>query len=179
VADGSTRLTYRQLGQLSHALARRLEDTGINRTDTVALYSDNCLEYVVALLAAWTVGAAVTHIDPQLTAAEVRTRLTAVSAAAVLLPQRLGGSYPADTAATPAWAIEVAADGSTADLTAIRSSGAAEPATPRLGRKGGRVQVSMQPCCCSQPEAPARPRSFRSPTPTWLHPSRASDRGIT
>jgi acyl-CoA synthetase (AMP-forming)/AMP-acid ligase II len=140
VADGSTRLTYRQLGQLAHALARRLEDTGINRTDPVALYSDNCPEYVVALLAAWTVGAAVTPIDPQLTAAEVRTRLTAVSAAAVLLPQRLGGSYPADTAATSAWAIEVAADGSTVDLTAIRSSGAAEPATPRLGRKGGRVQ---------------------------------------
>ena len=74
VADGSTRLTYRQLRQLARTLARHLEDTGINRTDTIALYCDNRPEYVVALLAAWAVGAAVAPIDPWLTAAEVHTR---------------------------------------------------------------------------------------------------------
>jgi oxalate---CoA ligase len=134
VADGSTRLTYRQLGQLARTLARHLEDTGITRADVVALYCDNCPEFVVALLAAWHIGAAVAPVDPQLAAAEVRARLTAVSAATVLLPQRLRVGYPAAAGAPPAWAIEVAAD-SKVGITGMGSSpDAAKRSRPAPGR---------------------------------------------
>ena len=137
VADGSMSLTYRQLGQLARTLARNLEDAGFAHGGTIAMYSDNCPEFVVALLAAWQVGVTITPIDPQLAATEVHTRLTDVSAAAVLLPQRLRASYSAAAVPTPAWAIEVAA-GSKVGITAVGSSaGPGRPAQPTPGRRAG------------------------------------------
>ncbi len=136
MADGSTRLTYRLLGELASALARHLEDIGFTRADTIALYSDNCPEFVVALLAAWTIGATVAPIDRQLAAAEVDTRLAAIGAAGVLVPQRLRGSYPADAGAIPAWAVGITA-GSQVDIASIDSRpGPARPSQP--GRNAGR-----------------------------------------
>jgi acyl-CoA synthetase (AMP-forming)/AMP-acid ligase II len=107
MADGSLRLSYRQLGELARVLAGQLAQAGITHADPIALYSDNQPEFVVALLAAWTAGAAVVPIDPQLAPAEVRARLAAVSAKAVVVPHRLRDSYPAHAGATPAWSVDI------------------------------------------------------------------------
>ncbi|MCW2933410.1 MAG: sauT [Actinomycetia bacterium] len=119
VADGSMPLTYRQLDQLARSLARQLSGAGITSADTVALYCDDRPEFVIAMLAAWQLGAAVAPINPQLAAAEVPARLTAAGASAVLLPVLLRRGYPAG--ALPAWAIKADAGGSAVTLTAVPS----------------------------------------------------------
>jgi acyl-CoA synthetase (AMP-forming)/AMP-acid ligase II len=141
VADGSMRWSYQRLGQLAGTLARQLGQAGITRADTVALYCDNRPEFVLALLAAWRTGAVVVPLDPQLTGAEVRTRLAAAEASAVLLPQRLRNSYPADAGATPAWAIEA---GSTeVAITGIRRPGAGQAAAPRRHDPGTALEPGL------------------------------------
>ncbi|HEY6792205.1 MAG TPA: AMP-binding protein [Trebonia sp.] len=119
VADGSMPLTYRQLDQLARSLARQLSGAGLTGADTVGLYCDNRPEFVIAMLAAWQLGAAVAPINPRLAAAEVPARLTAAGASAVLLPVPLRRGYPAG--ALPAWAIKVDAGGSAVTFTAVPS----------------------------------------------------------
>jgi len=47
VADGSMRLTYRQLAELAGSLAGHLTGAGITSADTVALFCDNRPEFVI------------------------------------------------------------------------------------------------------------------------------------
>jgi oxalate---CoA ligase len=120
MADGSMHLSYGQLGQLARVLARRLAQAGIRHADPIALYSDNQPEFVIALLAAWTVGAVVVPIDPQLAPAEVLARLAAVSVRAVVVPHRLRDSYPAEANAAPAWSADIDAAHNDLALAGIR-----------------------------------------------------------
>ena len=130
VADGRMGMSYRQLGHVARTLAHQLEQALISPGDPVALYCDNCPEFAIALLAAWTAGATVVPVDPQLTAAEVHSRLAIVGARAVLLPRHLHGSYP-DGGTTPAWAVDIDADGADTVLSDIASRPGAGPADPR------------------------------------------------
>ncbi|RAY16946.1 fatty acid--CoA ligase family protein [Actinomadura craniellae] len=132
VADGSLRLSYRQLDRLVRALARRLAAAGITRADRIAVYSDNRPEFVLALLAAWATGAAVVPIDPQLTGDEVRTRLAATGTRAVLLPSGLRGGYPADAGPIPVWSIGIDAARSEVAVTGADQV-ASPPASPPAG----------------------------------------------
>jgi oxalate---CoA ligase len=136
VADGSARLTYRQLGELARTLGGQLAEAGIGRADTVALFSDNRLEFVLALLAAWAAGAVAVPIDPQLAGAEVGSRLAAVGARAVLLPRRLGDSYPEGAGATPVWQLGFDAAGPEASITGPRRD-PGRPAPPPGRAAGG------------------------------------------
>ena len=54
---GDQTWTYRQLDQLSDALAAGLQDRGVSAGDCVALYLRNCAEYVIADLALLKLGA--------------------------------------------------------------------------------------------------------------------------
>src|ERR1700759_2419063 len=56
-------------------LADRLSSLGISQGDTVAVMLPNCAEIVTTMFAAWTVGAALTPINPTLTDDEVRYQL--------------------------------------------------------------------------------------------------------
>jgi acyl-CoA synthetase (AMP-forming)/AMP-acid ligase II len=123
VADGSVRLTYRQLDHLAGALAHRLAEAGIPRSSPIAIYCDNRPEFILTLLAAWTAGTAAVPVDPQLPDAEIRARLTAVGAGAVILPRPLLGRYPAAADATPAWVIDVEADHAEVSVTELRRAG--------------------------------------------------------
>jgi oxalate---CoA ligase len=135
VADGSMRLSYRQLGQLAQTLARQLAEAGITGAGPIALYSDNRPESVVALLAAWTAGAVVIPVDPQLTGAEIHNRLDTVGAAGVLLPQRLRDGYPGDADHTPAWAIDIDGAGAEVAITGLgHRSAASQNARPSRSR---------------------------------------------
>jgi oxalate---CoA ligase len=130
VAGGGMRLSYRQLGQQAHNLARQLEGALPSAAGPIALYCDNCPEFVVGLLAAWITGATVVPVDPQLTAPEIRARLAAVGARGVLVPQHLRESYPANAGAIPVWGLGIGADGADVAMTGIGPRSGAGPAGP-------------------------------------------------
>jgi acyl-CoA synthetase (AMP-forming)/AMP-acid ligase II len=88
-------LTYGQLEANVHVLAGQLRDLGIRHQDTVAFVSDDCIEFVVAFLAAWAAGAVAAPVNPALTAAEVTSILASVNAKAAIVPKHLYGDFVA------------------------------------------------------------------------------------
>lgn len=72
------------------AAAARLRDTGVRRGDVVGLLLPNRAALIIALLASWRLGAAVTPINPVLTDAEVAHQAT--DAGATVLVTADGGS---------------------------------------------------------------------------------------
>src|SRR6202158_5414192 len=66
-----TVLTYGDVDRMSDAFAAALTDSGFRRGDRIALYLQNVPQYVIALLAAWKVGAIAVAINPMLTPREV------------------------------------------------------------------------------------------------------------
>jgi acyl-CoA synthetase (AMP-forming)/AMP-acid ligase II len=84
--DGPTGTTvsYAELAERVHAVASGLAAEGIAQGDTVALLSPNCLEWPVAFLAAASLGAVVSTLNPLLTPAEVATQLRAGGAKAAI-----------------------------------------------------------------------------------------------
>jgi long-chain acyl-CoA synthetase len=66
-----TVLTYGDVDRMSDAFAAALTDRGFRRGDRIALYLQNVPQYVIALLAAWKVGAIAVAINPMLTPREV------------------------------------------------------------------------------------------------------------
>ncbi|MET0704625.1 MAG: AMP-binding protein [Mycobacterium sp.] len=75
VADASRSLSNRELADRVAAAAMHLDHLGIARGNVVALRLRNRVEFVVVLYAAWSLGAAVTPINPSLTATEVERQL--------------------------------------------------------------------------------------------------------
>jgi acyl-CoA synthetase (AMP-forming)/AMP-acid ligase II len=77
VADRSQSLTNAQLLHRVRAASRHLRDLKIRPGDVVAIKLTNRVEFVVLLLAAWRLGAAITPINPSPTDVEVgRARVT-------------------------------------------------------------------------------------------------------
>ncbi len=77
-------LTFGDVDRLSDAFAVALADKGFRRGDRIALYLQNVPQYVLALLAAWKLGAVVVAINPMLTPREV-AKLLADSTPTVLV----------------------------------------------------------------------------------------------
>jgi acyl-CoA synthetase (AMP-forming)/AMP-acid ligase II len=67
----------------------QLSRLGLRPGDTVALISDNCVEFVVGLLAVVSSGACVAPLNPDLTLSELGARLSELSAYAALTPKHL------------------------------------------------------------------------------------------
>jgi fatty-acyl-CoA synthase len=72
---GDRRMTYGQTERIARALARALADRGLRPGDRIALLLPNRPEWVVALLAAAALDAAVVPLDPALGAYELRYQL--------------------------------------------------------------------------------------------------------
>lgn len=70
IADASTALSNREFHSRVLAAAGTFSGAGIGVGDVVALMLPNQMEFVVAMFAAWRLGAAVTPINPTLTAKE-------------------------------------------------------------------------------------------------------------
>ena len=68
-------LTFAGLDERSGAFAAALAHRGVARGDRVALYLQNVPEFVVAVLAAWRLGAIAVSVNPMLKEREVRTLL--------------------------------------------------------------------------------------------------------
>ncbi|MGP3999417.1 class I adenylate-forming enzyme family protein [Streptomyces sp. 8N706] len=84
VADDAVRLSNADFLTWVRATASCLRDRGIGRGDVVAVMLPNRVEFVVALFAAWRLGAAVTPVNPALTANEAEYQIADSSARVVI-----------------------------------------------------------------------------------------------
>ena len=71
--SGSTVVTYAELRNRAGRLAAALQEAGVEAGELVGLHLDKSIEYVVAVLGCWAVGAAFVPLVPQLPAARLRT----------------------------------------------------------------------------------------------------------
>jgi acyl-CoA synthetase (AMP-forming)/AMP-acid ligase II len=88
-SDGRIVVSYGQLDALVRSAMAQLSGLGLSRGATIALVSDNSVEFVVGLLAVVSSGARVAPLNPALTSSELSRRLSELSACAVLAPEHL------------------------------------------------------------------------------------------
>jgi oxalate---CoA ligase len=121
-SDLRTTITYRQLDALVRSAMAQLSRMGLKRGDTVALLSDNSVEFVLGLLAIMFSGARVAPLNPALTSNELATRLSQLSANALLVTGHLANqpgfanSLPQNLAC---WVIDVEGLGSSSEVRIV------------------------------------------------------------
>ena len=131
-ADRALELSYGELEALASRLATQLRGLGVGESDTVAVFSDNCVELVLALFAVTSAGAAAALLDPLLAPPEIAARVTALGARATLVPEHLRDRF---VAASPPSAVWV--------LSLDRSTGRVQPAiVAREARAPGELTVA-------------------------------------
>ena len=130
-------LTYQQLDRLVKSTMGQLSHLGLERGHTVALLADNCLEFAAALLAITSLGALVAPLNPALTLDEVTTRLSALSADALVVPTHLSNRVidSESAAGSPAvWTMSIEGSGDHATVHIVNGNGqapkAARPSAP-------------------------------------------------
>ncbi|HET8619961.1 MAG TPA: AMP-binding protein, partial [Acidimicrobiales bacterium] len=69
---GERRLTYAELEERANRLANHLASRGVGPGDHVALYLENCTEYVEAMLAAFKLRAVPINVNHRYAAGELR-----------------------------------------------------------------------------------------------------------
>jgi len=129
-SDRGTVLSYSQLDALVRSAMIQLSGLGLRRGATIALLSDNTIEFVVGLFAIVTLGARVAPLNSALTSTEMSTRLSELSAYAVLAPKHLASKLDfADAVDGNAarWIMSVEASGSDYDIR-IENTGRQSPA---------------------------------------------------
>nr|APD71885.1 non-ribosomal peptide synthetase 7 [Streptomyces sp.] len=99
VADGSTELTYAELGARANRLARLLVERGAGPERFVAVALPKSVELVVALLAVVKAGAAYLPLDPGHPAERLADMLADVAPVAVLTGSATDGALPDAAAA--------------------------------------------------------------------------------
>jgi acyl-CoA synthetase (AMP-forming)/AMP-acid ligase II len=129
-SDRGTVLTYSQLDALVRSAMIQLSGLGLSRGATIALVSDNAVEFVVGLLAVVSSGARVAPLNPGLTLSELSARVSELSAYAVLAPKHLASKLDfakpvAESAAR--WIMSVEASGNDYDVR-IQNTGRQSPA---------------------------------------------------
>ena len=125
-SDLRTTITYGQLDTLVRSAMAQMSRIGLKRGHTIALLSDNSVEFVVALLALILSGARVAPLNPALTENELTTRLEQLSAAALLVTRHLsnkpgfGKSIPTSLSY---WIMELEGSGSSAQVRIVHKEG--------------------------------------------------------
>src|ERR1700733_1200406 len=125
-SDGGTVISYGELDALVRSAMAQLSRLGLGRGATVALVSDNCVEFVVSLLAVVSLGARVAPLNPALTLSELSTRLSELSAYAVLAPKHLARTLEAAEAAAGSgahWIISVEGSGGALEVRIANRNG--------------------------------------------------------
>jgi long-chain acyl-CoA synthetase len=82
-------ITYRELDEITDALAVGLLERGLEAGDRLAVYLQNVPQFVMAMLAAWKAGAIMVSVNPMLKAREVTTLLTDSGARALVTHESL------------------------------------------------------------------------------------------
>ena len=104
LADASTSLSNREFQSRVLAAAGAFASRGVGKGDVVALMLPNQAEFVVAMFAAWRLGAAVTPINPALTVKEASHQIT--DSRSKLLVNGSGEPVVADVPAMPVVALQ-------------------------------------------------------------------------
>ena len=102
-SDLRTTINYRELDALVRSARAQLSRIGLKRGDTIALLSDNSVEFVLGLLALMFSGARVAPLNPALTSNELGTRLSQLSANALLVTGHLANESRFATASPKAF----------------------------------------------------------------------------
>lgn len=79
-----TELTWAEVADATRRLAAFLKAQGVEKGDRVALYLQNCPQYIIAHYAVQMIGGMVTPINPQYKPAEIDYQLNAAEACAVI-----------------------------------------------------------------------------------------------
>jgi oxalate---CoA ligase len=127
-SDRAIVVSYSQLDALVRSAMAQLSGLGLKPGNTVALVSDNCVEFVVGLLAIVSSGARVAPLNPALTLPELGTRLTRLSAYAVLAPKHLANKLEfadATAGSTARWIMSIENSGSAYEVRIADKSGQA------------------------------------------------------
>ena len=96
IADDRVSLSNREFRAAVRSAAALMSGRGISRGDVVAIMLPNQVEFVVAMFAAWHLGAAATPVNPSLTAQEISFQLDNCSAALVVTAPELVANTPSD-----------------------------------------------------------------------------------
>ncbi|MCD6056031.1 MAG: AMP-binding protein [Gammaproteobacteria bacterium] len=80
-----SKLTYSRLDKLSQYFAAYLHEQGWRKGDCLAIMLPNCLQYPVALLAAWRLGLIVTTVNPLYTFHEVAHQCSDAKAKGIIV----------------------------------------------------------------------------------------------
>ncbi len=99
---GERRRTYAQLEDRANRLANHLASQGIGAGDHVALYLENCPEYLEAMLAAWKLRAVTINVNHRYVADELRYLLDNSDSVAVLTQPSLLATVESVTGELPA-----------------------------------------------------------------------------
>jgi oxalate---CoA ligase len=125
-SDLRTTITYRQLDALVRLAMVQLSRMGLKRGNTIALLSDNSVEFVLGLLAIMFSGARVAPLNPALTSNELGTRLSQLSANALLVTGHLA-NQPGFANSLPQslvyWVIDVEGSGSSSEVRIVDKKG--------------------------------------------------------
>ena len=128
---GDERRTYAALEERANRLAHHLAARGVGPGDHVALYLENCPEYVEAMLAAFKLRAVPINVNHRYVAGELRYLLDNSDAVAVLTQPSLGATVAAVVGEVPAvgFVLEVG----DAYEAALAAAPADRPAVPGRG----------------------------------------------
>lgn len=85
VRDDTTELTYEQLAQRVDVFAAQLSAHGVSKGDVVAVMLPNRIELLIAMMAAWRIGAAATPVNPTFTRAEASYQIDDAHAVLVVI----------------------------------------------------------------------------------------------
>lgn len=124
-ADLRTVIKYRELNSLVRSAMAQLFRLGLSPGDTIALVSDNTIEFVVGFLAIVSSGARVAPLNPALRVSELTSRLSELAATALLAPKYINLSDFSDRAidSVARWSMSVAGSGNTSAVRIVNVNG--------------------------------------------------------
>jgi acyl-CoA ligase (AMP-forming) (exosortase A-associated) len=93
IVEGSLSLTYAELGRRVEEVAVSLASRGIRRGDRVAVHLQKSFDEVVAMFAAWRLGAVVVNVHFQWTARQLDHVLRDCAASALLTDSRAAAAF--------------------------------------------------------------------------------------
>ncbi len=114
-------VTYGELDALVRSVKTQLSSLGLRRGSTVALVSDNSIEFVLSLLSVLSAGGRIAPLNPALSLTELSQRLSQLSPDALLVPRHIANNLKfADS--TPVWIMDFNSPGTsrTAQVVTVR-----------------------------------------------------------
>ncbi|MGW6421732.1 class I adenylate-forming enzyme family protein [Nocardia sp. NPDC055053] len=144
VADDSSALSNAQFLARVEAAASVLHRAGVRAGDVVAVVLPNRVELVVALFAAWRLGAAVTPVNPGLTDDDIRYQIEDSGAAVVIGdPDRAAVTLDVAALAEPAGPVAAAPPSTSLALIIYTSGTTGRPKGVLLGHENLAAMCTM------------------------------------